>query len=155
MTNSKEPTRQFTVEEANATLPLVRRIVEDLKNLSTDTLERRERLSVLTAGRERRTGDDPYTDELVEIEKGLQVDNDQILEYLEELRELGVEPKGLTEGLVDFPTTIDGKSAYLCWQLDEPEILYWHGTDEGFPGRQPLTANVGLDADEDNQKFYD
>ena len=63
-----------------------------VKNLSTETLERRERLSVLTAGRERRVGDDPYTDELVEIEKGLQSDNDRILEYLDELRELGVEP---------------------------------------------------------------
>jgi len=154
MKKSKKPTRQFTVEEANATLPLVRRIVEDLKNLATETLDRRERLSMLTAGRERRVGDDPYTDELVEIEKGLQNDNDRILEYLDELRELGVEPKGLTEGLVDFPTTIDGNPAYLCWKFDEPEVLYWHGLDEGFSGRQPLTAGSGVGDKEGDQQFY-
>ena len=55
-------------------------------------------------------------------------------------RELGVEPKGAAEGLVDFPMMMDGRLVYLCWRVGEPEILYWHELEAGFAGRQPLTA---------------
>jgi hypothetical protein len=42
----------FTIEQANATLPLVRAIVADLSNLSREVVERRRRLSFLMSGRD-------------------------------------------------------------------------------------------------------
>ena len=51
---------------------------------------------------------------------------------------LGVELKGIEQGLVDFPTMRDGRVVYLCWQLGEGTIAYWHEIDAGFSGRQPL-----------------
>jgi hypothetical protein len=62
--------------------------------------------------------------------------------YVAELRELGVEPKGAIEGLVDFPCEMDGRTVYLCWRLGEPEVLFWHDLESGFGGRQPLTAET-------------
>ena len=59
---------------------------------------------------------------------------------MEELRDLGVEPKNGPEGLVDFPSLLDGRVVYLCWKLDETEVAHWHEIDGGFAGRQPLTA---------------
>jgi hypothetical protein len=32
----------------------------------------------------------------------------------------------------------DGRIVYLCWQLGEPEISWWHELEAGFSGRQPL-----------------
>ncbi|HWB01353.1 MAG TPA: DUF2203 domain-containing protein, partial [Pirellulales bacterium] len=76
-------------------------------------------------------------------EDELERDAQRLQEYVEELRQLGVEPKSGPDGLVDFPTLIDGRPAYLCWKLGEPEILYWHDLDAGFSGRQPLVAESG------------
>ena len=131
--------RTFTVQEANAALPLVRAIVRDLVEAARDVRERRERLSYLIGGRSRNRHD-PYREELAQIEEELEKDSRQLQEYVEELRQLGVEPKSATEGLVDFPAILEGRPVCLCWQLGEPEVLYWHDSEAGFAGRQPLTA---------------
>jgi hypothetical protein len=134
--------RTFTVEQANATLPLVKAICQDLSSLSNEVVERRERLSVLLAGRDENR-DDLYRQELVQIEEELERDTRRIDGYVQELCDLGVEPKGGVEGLVDFPSTMDGRVVFLCWKLDEPELLYWHEIEEGFGGRQPLVVETG------------
>jgi len=139
--------KRFTVEEANAMLPLVRAITQDLANLSRDVIDRRERLAHLLAGRERNR-DDPYSSELVQVEDELRRDVERLQGYVAELRELGVEPKSGEEGLVDFPAAIDGRTVYLCWRLGEPEVLYWHEIDAGFQGRQRLTASTATGASE-------
>ncbi len=129
--------RTFTVREANAALPLVRAIVSDLVGLARDVTERRHRLLSLSRSG-RRQGTDPYEEELVHMETELEMDGRRMLEFVEELRQLGVEAKSATEGLVDFPAAVDGRMVYLCWRLGEPEVSYWHERDAGFRGRQPL-----------------
>jgi hypothetical protein len=136
--------RLFTVEEANAMLPLVRAIVMDLSQLSKDVVERRERLGNLTANREHRPADF-YSDEVAEIEAELERDTQQLYGYVEELRQLGVEPKNGPEGLVDFPSLMDDRVVYLCWRLGEPEVMHWHDLDAGFAGRQSLAVHAGVD----------
>jgi len=133
--------RTFTVEEANATLPLVKAICKDLSSLSLEVVERKERLSVLLAGRDENR-DDPYRQELVQIEEELERDTQRIAEYVQELRDLGLEPKGGVEGLIDFPSVMDGRHVFLCWKLDEPEVLHWHELEDGFAGRQPLVVGT-------------
>lgn len=135
----------FTVESANASLPLVRAIVKDLAQLSREVVERRERLALLLAGRERGP-QDLYGEELSQIEEELEKDSRRLQEYVDELSALGVEPKNGPDGLVDFPATLDGRPIYLCWKLGEAEVLHWHELDAGFRGRQPLTAGVAADS---------
>ncbi len=133
----------FTVESANASLPLVRAIVTDLAELSREVVERRERLALLLAGRERGSHD-PYGEELSQIEEELEKDSRRLQEYVDELCALGVEPKNGPDGLVDFPATLEGRPIYLCWKLGEPEVQHWHELDAGFRGRQPLTAGASM-----------
>lgn len=140
-TSEYKPARLFTIEQANAMLPLVRAITSDLASLARDIVDRRQRLALLTAGRKLKQGD-PYSDELAQIEKDLQLDGQRLVEYMDELKELGVEPKGAVEGLVDFPAEMDGRIVLLCWKLGEPEILHWHDLESGFAGRQSLVAGV-------------
>lgn len=137
--------RLFTLEEANATLPLVRAIVTDLSRLSRELVERRERLSLLRGSRELEPGD-PYSAELAQIQDELEKDRGELQGYIDELRQLGVEPKNGIEGLVDFPCLMDGRVVYLCWRLGEPEVLFWHEIEAGFAGRQSLTAGSIADA---------
>lgn len=131
--------RLFTVEEANATLPLVRAIVTDLVRLSRDVLERRERL-LHVRGKRDPDSNDLYSEELAQIEDELEKDSLELATYVDELRAIGVEPKNGLEGIVDFPCQMEGRIIFLCWKQGEPEVLHWHEIDAGFAGRQPLVA---------------
>ena len=137
----------FTVEEANNMLPLVRAIAQDLSRLYSELVERQQRLDHLSSGREQ-AEDDPYGEELRQVEVELDRDKTKLRDYVEELRQLGVECKDPEKGLVDFPSEMDGRVVYLCWKMDEPEVLYWHELDRGFSGRQALTAGSIADGDQ-------
>jgi hypothetical protein len=138
-TASYRPAKVFSVEQANALLPLVRAITTDLVELSREVIDRRQRLALLTAGRQSNHRD-PYSEELAQIDEELEKDTTRLQGYVQELRELGVEPKSGPEGLVDFPCQMDGRIVFLCWKLGETEVLHWHELESGFGGRQPLTA---------------
>jgi hypothetical protein len=137
--------RVFTIEEANATLPLVRAIVSDLVELSRDVIDRRERLSLLAVKRDRRPRD-PYDEELSQMEGDLENDGRRLREYLAELRALGVEPTSAAEGVVDFPALIDGCKGFLCWKLDEAQVSHWHEPGEGYSQRKPVPSGGKVDA---------
>ena len=138
-TSEYRPAKIFTLEQANAILPLVRAITTDLVQLSREVVERRQRLALLTAGRQTKERD-LYSEELGQIQEELEKDHARLQEFVEELQALGVEPKNGPEGLVDFPSLIDGRLVFLCWKLGEPEVLHWHDIDAGFAGRQSLAA---------------
>ena len=125
-------------------LPLVRAITSDLVRLSREVSERRERLAFLLR-RQHPNANNLYRDELTQVEEELVADSARLQEYVDELRQLGIEPKSAAEGLVDFPAVIEGRKVYLCWKLGEPEVLYWHELDGGFQGRQPLAAGTAAD----------
>ncbi len=146
------PAKIFTVEEANARLPLVRVIVSDLMQLAAELSDRRERLSQLSR---KPTGgsSDVYQAEVEQVEQELEKESERLTGYLRELLELGVEPKSAMAGLVDFPAIVDGKLAYLCWKHGEPEVLYWHEIDAGFAGRQSLTADSITGSDHSDGMF--
>jgi hypothetical protein len=147
MANKNEPAaRLFTIEQANAMLPLVRAITADLTTLARDVVERRERLASF-ARRKPTAPSDPYAEELASMQQAVADDTERLQEYIEELRRLGLEPKGALEGLVDFPSIIDGKLVYLCWKLGEAEVTHWHDLEAGFAGRQSLVAGVSAGDD--------
>ena len=143
--------RMFTAEEANATLPLVRAICRDLSSLSQEVADRKDRLSVLLAGRDENR-DDPYRQELVQIEEELKRDTRRVEEYVQELRDLGLEPIDDLDGLVGFPSMMDDRVVFLSWRLDEPEVLHWHEIEEGFSRRQHLVvgSRSGVPLDDGN-----
>ena len=55
-----------------------------------------------------------------------------VSEWADSILAHGVEVKGLW--LVDF----DSGAGYYCWKHPEPALEYFHGYDEGFPGRVKL-----------------
>ena len=63
---------------------------------------------------------------------------ERLREHIEVVQEYGVLIKDLDIGLIDFPTLIGGRDAYLCWKMGEHGIRHWHYTDEGFASRKPL-----------------
>lgn len=117
----------FTPAEASRTLPLVRRIVQDV-------LERGRALRAL------QTKDDPT----VADQDRAAVLVSELEALLAELEEIGCtfRSPGFELGLVDFPGIIDGELVHLCWRDDEPELTYYHDPLAGFAGRRPIPAEL-------------
>lgn len=126
----------FTIEEANNTLPLVRRIVSDAVR---DYWRWQEKVREYEEVAANRLVNQP-NEEADRLEHEAQQLARDIDGYLAEIRELGVEMKGFDTGLVDFPAEMDGRSVLLCWQLGEESVQYWHEEDAGFAGRRPLPS---------------
>lgn len=127
--------RFFTLQSANRTLPLVRRIAEDIRALYPTLRERVEafqRVSIDTATKA----------ELSELRSRIDDVARQINSCLAELDQIGCVFKGFEEGLVDFYTWYDGRPVLLCWKVGEPEIMHWHEVDAGFAGRQPILPGM-------------
>ncbi len=130
----------FTVEDANRTLPLVRRIVSDAVR---DYWRWQEKVREFEEVAANRVVGEP--NELADrLESEAQHLAKEIDGYLAEIRQLGVEMKGFDTGLVDFPGEIDGRPVLLCWQLGEEKVEYWHEESAGFAGRQPLPSRRGI-----------
>lgn len=55
-----------------------------------------------------------------------------------QLEALDIVVRDLEQGLIDFPSLLDGEEVYLCWLLGEPSVGHWHAVEGGFAGRQPL-----------------
>jgi hypothetical protein len=126
--------RLFTVDDANKTLPLVRRIVEDVVRQHRVWREKILELDLVASSAR---ADEPRERAAV-LEKEAQELAREIEGYQRELDDLGIQLRDRRMGLVDFPSEIGGKRVFLCWRLGEPEVQFWHEEDAGFNDRQPL-----------------
>ena len=126
-------TRHFTVEQANATLPLVRRIVQDIVTQYRAWNEKLNEIDLVAASG--RAADNELADQLAAEAQSLARD---IESFRRELSELGIEMKDPGIGLIDFPSQMGSRPVYLCWRLGESEVGFWHEIHAGYAGRQPL-----------------
>jgi hypothetical protein len=124
----------YTVDRANRTLPLVRRIVEDIVREHERWQEAIARLDLLSS-----TSTALVDPELTALEREVQRIARDIDQFQGELEALDIQLKDRRIGLIDFPTELDGRRVLLCWRLGEPSVQYWHDEDAGFAGRQPLS----------------
>ena len=128
----------FTVEQANATLPLVRKILEDVVRQHGIWREKILELDLATSGA--RIGEPSPAAEKLEHE--VQKLAKEIAGYQRELESLGIALKDPRLGLIDFPSEMNGRKVLLCWRLGEGEVGFWHEMDTGYAGRQPLAPSL-------------
>ncbi len=117
----------FSVEEANALLPYLAPALVELREKFEEAAEVRVLITKAAAGNGWSDKRDRWARTLA-----------RVTELIERLQGWEVELKDISTGLVDFPTTMEGREAYLCWRLGEPEVAYWHFKEDGFPGRRRL-----------------
>ncbi len=129
--------RIFTLEEAERTLPLLRRILTDLRTEYRVWQEALGDYELLSGGVR---AQDEETEELVAARRAVTQSADRITEYLEEIEAIGCLFKGFDAGLVDFYTLREDRLVFLCWQVDESHITHWHEVDSGYAGRQPVDS---------------
>lgn len=120
----------FTVEEANALLPTLRGLLEDVWRHRDALRERAPHLEPILRAAGHNGGGKVGSEYGVEAYR--------LYLAVERIRELGVVLKDLDLGLLDFPHEREGRVVFLCWHPPEERIGYWHELEAGYAGRQPL-----------------
>ena len=121
--------RHYTREEANAMLPRIEPLLVRLRE-ERDKLTDEEAHEALSEAAPGNGGGDP----------GVQVGEAflEVRRLIAALSEAAIVVRDVDRGLIDFPSLIDDREVYLCWQLGEDSVDYWHDLDAGYGGRQPL-----------------
>lgn len=104
----------YTLEGANRSLPLVRRIVDDLSHRYADWQDALSKFEYATT-RSSADAPDPEADVLERAAKTLAVEIDG---YVAELAELGIECIDFATGLIEFP----GEEAPFLWQRGDGAV---------------------------------
>jgi hypothetical protein len=131
--------KHFTVEQANATLPLVKRIVEDI--VAQHRLWHEKLLEIDLVAASGRASDAELAERLA---REAQTIAREIETFRRELVSLGIQLKDARLGLIDFASTMGERPILLCWRLGELDVQFWHDPEAGYAGRQPLVpASVG------------
>ncbi len=122
--------RFFTLDEANALLPVLRPVVANL-------LARRGRVA---AARQQL---DSHLEEL-SLNLGGPLFSQVAAEFVaierlvKQIRSHGCLLKDINVGLIDFLAEHEGREVYLCWRYDEAGIEYFHELHQGFNEREAL-----------------
>ena len=121
--------RHFTRAEANALLPQLKAMLDQLRE-SKDELTDAEAHEALGEAAPSNGGG----------EEGRQVGVAflEVRRLLETIEQSGIVLRDIDRGLVDFPALVEDREVYLCWELGEDEVAYWHDLDAGYGGREPL-----------------
>jgi hypothetical protein len=120
-------TTQYTIAEANRTLPYVSSIVGEIRERYQTIQDRGQRHNALPKNQK---------DGRAALKGEIQAEARRIHNCVEELEAIGLELKDYELGLVDFPAELEGRSILLCWKYGEREVDHWHEATEGYQGRQ-------------------
>ena len=126
--------KRFTVSEANHTIPSLEKALSRLDDSIRELTARmpaqsEESLRVTLDG-----GRAVPVDYLEKVEK--------IVATSRNLEEKGIIVRDIRRGLLDFPAVLGGKEVLLCWLRGEERVGYYHDSQTGFAGRQPLPPDA-------------
>lgn len=139
------PRRAFTVQEADALLPSLEEVLHALGRHREDIQQRHSKMQVLDVlwGGKLLDPGNPDHEEAVAHRSAILRAAQEIQRMIDEeivARGIRFPQGGLEHGLLDFPTTWEGRWVYLCWRRGEASVGAWHEIGAGFAGRQPLTG---------------
>lgn len=127
----------FTVAEANALLPWLEEKFARMVPLRDELASSQERLIDLLR-RRRSNGHSSSEEEIAGAQREVDRITRDLQRHLQEVSQRGILVRDVGRGLVDFPSIRDQREVHLCWLRGEARIQYWHETNIGFAGRQPL-----------------
>ena len=122
--------RIFTVAEAEALLPPLRTLLAEIG----EAWDRVRQLNPEVQKARDASAFDGFTKAGVDYVEAIS----HLIFLIHQIKDLGVLLKDAEKGLCDFPYMRQGRVVYLCWQLGEDRIGFWHDIEAGFAGREPL-----------------
>jgi hypothetical protein len=130
--------RFYAIDEANAALPEVERILTALRDQREELIALRDRVIDATPDGDE-TPSTGAAEQIRLLRLGMQGLIDQMQAGVARLVEMDITLRDISTGLIDFPALVAGRPIWLCWRLGEADVANWHAHDQGFDSRRPLT----------------
>ena len=127
-------TRFYSIDDANAALPDIKRILEDLRAQRDELI----RLRDMVTGAQVDEPAGTTTTDIRTLRLRMQFLIDQMQAGVTRLVEQDVTLREIGTGLIDFPALVNGRQVWLCWRLGEGDIGWWHELGDGFADRSRL-----------------
>ena len=131
-------TRFYAIDEANAALPEVDRILVALRDQREELIALRDRVIDATPDGDE-TPSTGAAEQIRLLRLGMQGLIDQMQAGVARLVEMDITLRDISTGLIDFPALVAGRPIWLCRRLGEADVANWHAHDQGFDSRRPLT----------------
>lgn len=130
-------TRFFDIDAANEALTEVAPLLATLADQRAELIRLRDRT---LAAQTSPGGGSPDIDveEAQRIRLRMQGIVDQMAAAVAQIDRLGITLRDIERGLIDFPALSSGRQVWLCWQLGEEDVEFWHELETGFGSRRPL-----------------
>jgi len=132
--------RIWTLQEANDALPMVRGLLADARRHLDGSRAAEDQLLDLRTlhGDAVMAAAHPANPEWRAWAERLEQARSALVGALAQFDSMGIEPKDIEQGLIDFRGRIGDHAAYLCWKEPEERIGWWHTLEGGFSGRKPV-----------------
>ncbi|MGP1673984.1 MAG: DUF2203 domain-containing protein [Candidatus Limnocylindrales bacterium] len=130
--------RFFDIDAANEALTEVAPLLATLSDQRAELIRLRDR--TLAAHTAATTGSGAGLDEAEaqRIRLRMQGIVDQMAAAVARIDALGITLRDIERGLIDFQALAAGRQVWLCWELGETDVAFWHELDTGYGSRRPL-----------------
>lgn len=125
----------FPLAEANRTLPLVKQIVLDIQRKWGEAQFIKANMRKLYDSKESIDEKNAY---LKEIELKIEKLTTDIEYHIKEIEDIGCILKDPDLGLVYFTAPMSNRIVYLCWQINETDIVFWHEINEAYINKKMI-----------------
>ena len=131
-------TKFFDIDAANQALIEVGPLLATLADQRAELIRLRDRTLAAHASASSSGGAEIDEDEAQVIRLRMQGIVDQMAAAVARIDGLGITLRDIERGLIDFPALAGGRQVWLCWELGEEDVEFWHELDTGFGSRRPL-----------------
>ena len=127
----------FSIGEAESLLPSLSSLMQRAQALK-QRIERYERVTL-----KRRVMVDGTT-EYSDVTSGEVYDaqltglKESFYAIVERIESVGCVLRDVEQGVIDFYTRFEGRDVFLCWQVGERKVRFWHDVDDGLAGRKRI-----------------
>jgi hypothetical protein len=131
-------TRFFDIDAANEALIEVAPLLETLSDQRAELIRLRDRALAAHSSAPGGGAAKGDREETQRIRLRMQGIIDQMAAAVARIDALGITLRDIERGLIDFPALSGGRQVWLCWQLGESDVVFWHELETGFGSRRPL-----------------
>jgi len=131
--------KHFTLDEANAMIPHVRRLFDEIRHLMQPLADGEHPLP--SNGNGNGNGHASKQPANAYDEWSEEKRHEAAYRLLNALQQQGIVIQDVERGLIDFPSIQNGREVFLCYELTDGHFIeYFHDLDAGYAGRQKITG---------------
>jgi hypothetical protein len=132
--------KTFTLKEANRLVPKLKAGFDEIGALKKKIIVLRNEMLWVEEfwGAALRDKDNPDGDMHEKMANEIERMMVEIAKLVQHIERNGCVVRNASDGVVDFYSRVNGKTAFLCWRYGENEIRYWHSLNNGSNKRRSV-----------------